>query len=220
MGQYQAIETEYNGYIFRSRLEARWAIFFDALGIEYQYESEGYKGIDDLYYLPDFYLPEENVYVEVKPTDEKLRDDWKKILAAIDYDATPVSKGLLILGDIPNPNDVKWGSVPAFSFLYCHKGVVADKAAFFHRWYGKQLFVGSENIVKELFDLPTLNYSAGDYYCDTKMPSDVTTKCFMATREKLRSRKHERLRDAYKKARQARFEHGETPTKESVQGRA
>ena len=31
----KAIETEYNGYRFRSRLEARWAVFFDALGIEY-----------------------------------------------------------------------------------------------------------------------------------------------------------------------------------------
>ena len=29
----KAIETEYNGYKFRSRLEARWAVFFDALGV-------------------------------------------------------------------------------------------------------------------------------------------------------------------------------------------
>jgi hypothetical protein len=34
------IETRYNGYRFRSRLEARWAVFFDTLGIEYQYELE------------------------------------------------------------------------------------------------------------------------------------------------------------------------------------
>jgi hypothetical protein len=38
----QAIETAYNGYRFRSRLEARWAVFFDALGIRYQYEKEGF----------------------------------------------------------------------------------------------------------------------------------------------------------------------------------
>lgn len=220
MEQHQAIETEYNGYIFRSRLEARWAIFFDALGVEYQYEAEGYKGLDNVYYLPDFYLPEEDVHVEVKPTDEKLRKDWKKILAAIDWDATSVSKGLLILGDIPNPNDVGWGSVPMFSFLYCRKGVVSDKAAFFHQWYGRRLFVGSENIVKKLFSLPTYGDFSGDYYCDTEMPPEVSTKCVIATQEKLRSGDNSRLRDAYKKARQARFEHGETPTKESVQGRA
>jgi hypothetical protein len=27
----KAIETSYKGYRFRSRLEARWAVFFDAL---------------------------------------------------------------------------------------------------------------------------------------------------------------------------------------------
>ena len=37
------IETVYNGYRFRSRLEARWAVFFDTLGIEYEYEKEGYE---------------------------------------------------------------------------------------------------------------------------------------------------------------------------------
>jgi len=38
----KAINTEYNGYRFRSRLEARWAVFFDALGIKYRYEVEGF----------------------------------------------------------------------------------------------------------------------------------------------------------------------------------
>lgn len=38
----QAIETVYKGYHFRSRLEARWAVFFDTLGIEWEYEKEGY----------------------------------------------------------------------------------------------------------------------------------------------------------------------------------
>ncbi|HEX6827105.1 MAG TPA: hypothetical protein VF077_12380 [Nitrospiraceae bacterium] len=38
----KAIETQYNGYRFRSRLEARWAIFFDIAGIAYHYEPEGY----------------------------------------------------------------------------------------------------------------------------------------------------------------------------------
>lgn len=38
----KAIETEYKGYRFRSRLEARWAVFFDALGVEWVYEPEGF----------------------------------------------------------------------------------------------------------------------------------------------------------------------------------
>jgi hypothetical protein len=32
------IETEYGGYKFRSRLEARWAVFFDTAKIKYEYE--------------------------------------------------------------------------------------------------------------------------------------------------------------------------------------
>src|ERR1022692_1636793 len=35
--------TQYNGYRFRSRLEARWAVFFNALHIKYVYEKEDRK---------------------------------------------------------------------------------------------------------------------------------------------------------------------------------
>lgn len=62
----KAIETIYSGYKFRSRLEARWAVFFDTLGIKYRYEYEGYD-LDGLWYLPDFWLHEEEVFVEIKP---------------------------------------------------------------------------------------------------------------------------------------------------------
>lgn len=48
------IETEYNGYRFRSRLEARWAVFFDALGVSYEYEPEGFELPSGKKYLPDF----------------------------------------------------------------------------------------------------------------------------------------------------------------------
>ena len=64
------IETKYKGYFFRSRLEARWAVFFDALGIKFEYESEGYDLGDGVWYLPDFYFPNGLFgvdYAEVKP---------------------------------------------------------------------------------------------------------------------------------------------------------
>lgn len=72
----QAIETIYKGFKFRSRLEARWAVFFDALKINFQYELEGFNLGDSLFYLPDFYLPEFNSWVEIKakapdPTEVK-----------------------------------------------------------------------------------------------------------------------------------------------------
>ena len=39
----KAIETRYGGHLFRSRLEARWAMFFDLAGIPWQYELEAYE---------------------------------------------------------------------------------------------------------------------------------------------------------------------------------
>lgn len=60
------IQTQYDGYLFRSRLEARWAVFFDNAKIAYEYEPEGFDLNGD-YYLPDFYLPDFQIYVEIKP---------------------------------------------------------------------------------------------------------------------------------------------------------
>lgn len=83
----KVIETVYNGYKFRSRLEARWAVFFDALGVKYEYEPEGFELDDGAKYLPDFkicvrhrsYTDEyEPVYVEVK--GELSKNDRHKIL--------------------------------------------------------------------------------------------------------------------------------------------
>jgi hypothetical protein len=50
----KAIETRYAGCRFRSRLEARWAVFFDALGFAWEYEPEGYELGELGRYLPDF----------------------------------------------------------------------------------------------------------------------------------------------------------------------
>jgi hypothetical protein len=61
-----APQTHYRGYRFRSRLEARWAVFFDAAGIEWQYEVEGFN-VNGTYYLPDFWLPGLKTFVEIKP---------------------------------------------------------------------------------------------------------------------------------------------------------
>ena len=69
-----AILTKYNGYTFRSRQEARWAVFFDYLGVEYEYEKEGFD-LPCGYYLPDFWIPEWKAWIEIKgkePTKKEL----------------------------------------------------------------------------------------------------------------------------------------------------
>lgn len=50
----KAIQTTFKGYKFRSRTEARWAIFFDSLGLQWEYEPEGFDLGNGVYYLPDF----------------------------------------------------------------------------------------------------------------------------------------------------------------------
>jgi len=61
-----AIETKYGCCIFRSRLEARWAVLFTHLKIHYEYEPEGFN-LPDQRYLPDFYFPQIRMFGEVKP---------------------------------------------------------------------------------------------------------------------------------------------------------
>jgi len=66
MSKFKAIETEYGGCMFRSRLEAKWAVYFDALGIDWRFEAEGYE-CDSVRYLADFYFPKLKFFGEVKP---------------------------------------------------------------------------------------------------------------------------------------------------------
>jgi len=60
------IQTLYAGILFRSRLEARWAMYFDLLGYEWDYEIEGFSTKFGGY-LPDFYLSKIGVFIEIKP---------------------------------------------------------------------------------------------------------------------------------------------------------
>lgn len=61
-----AIKTPYNGHIFRSKLECRWALFFDWFSIEWKYEPQHFSLVDSIYYLPDFWLPKQECWFEVK----------------------------------------------------------------------------------------------------------------------------------------------------------
>jgi len=59
-------DTEYGGILYRSKLEARWALFFDENKISHKYElAKVDLGIDK--YTPDFWLPEFQLWVEIKP---------------------------------------------------------------------------------------------------------------------------------------------------------
>lgn len=125
----KVIETEYKGYRFRSRLEARWAVFFDACGVKWEYEPEGFDLGNGLYYLPDFLLHDvlirneykQDLWVEVK--GRMTKEDSEKISAFVtDNYAEPINLGtdaeplycgdyyiinpVIILSNIPDGDDI------------------------------------------------------------------------------------------------------------------
>lgn len=70
MEKFASIPTKYNGVNFRSRLEARWAAFFDLLKWEWEYEPIDLNG-----WIPDFKIKGAvDILVEVKPYDIRQID--------------------------------------------------------------------------------------------------------------------------------------------------
>jgi len=99
----KSIPTKYNGITYRSRMEAKWAVFYDTLDIKYEYEAEGFD-LSGKWYLPDFYLTEHDCFIEVKgpkPTQE----DCEKASMLSEDSGKDV---FLFYGEIPNPSS-PWG---------------------------------------------------------------------------------------------------------------
>jgi hypothetical protein len=92
----KAIPTKYNGRQYRSRLEARWAAFFDLLGWRFEYEP-----CDLGTWSPDFALwgihPQSPVLVEVKPIDHWHRETARKMADA----CRDLGQRLLLVGTQP-----------------------------------------------------------------------------------------------------------------------
>lgn len=111
MGEIKAIETFYNGHRFRSRLEARWAVAFDVLGIGWEYEPEGFETSSGPY-LPDFRFDDRSVlhsggsdgrlWAEVKGDADRISGaEAAKILAFAFAPGEP--RWIVSLGPIPDP---------------------------------------------------------------------------------------------------------------------
>jgi hypothetical protein len=100
----RAIETVYRGYRFRSRLEARWAVFLDAAAIRWQYEVEGFD-LDGVYYLPDFWLPMQRAFLEIKPylPPAEWLANVKRLYATLCKLANASQREVFLLTGSPNP---------------------------------------------------------------------------------------------------------------------
>lgn len=207
------IQTRYAGCRFRSRLEARWAVFFDTLGIEWEYEPQGYLvGPKRRPYLPDFWLPGERLWVEVKGSDAQL--DIELLVDAAFPDLGLPATGrttehydrdvrVLILGPIargPRPwvhGDRTYGAIePGMSLLLHGEGMVIQTGGHFTNagvWSDSDGPAVANHIreiqwqTREIWE-PDL-VGASEWYCASQEPG---------------------VQQAYEAARSARFEHGES----------
>lgn len=216
-----AIETRYAGHHFRSRLEARWAVFFNTLGIRWEYEPQGYTvGPKKTPYLPDFFLPDLHCVVEVKGSEDRL--DLQLLADFLEGSRDAFS--LLVLGGIPKEERFTTPThlllFPAFDIRglantveQIHEfGIAIDKldkqdqdtVNRFTRRRGRTtiamtqaaFFYGQGPLVCPLGLMPSL---PTDYAVAPLSPPTMPTI------------QYPKIQDAYEAARSARFEHGETP---------
>lgn len=190
----KAIDTEYHDYKFRSRLEARWAVFFDACGVKWEYEPEGFDLGDGIYYLPDFLLHDvlfrdsdipHDLWVEVK--GQMTADDAKKIIKFASNhwveseDDFIIDNPTLIVTNIPDGDDVTY--------------------------FMRNLAYGGDEPYPFNFALID-----GDYFA--AFPYINKQGCLVIADDNYRcagGHDDDATAEAYRLARQARFEHGEKP---------
>lgn len=137
--------TWYAGIEFRSRLEARWAVFFDTLGINWEYEPEtfisnAFEDAPPIQYTPDFRVDlapqghkdvcQKHFYVEIKPNIEAVYQHEKKLSMMVDY-THPLNAALVLFGPIPDPR-----SLPTyFPVLFWDTGVCLSYGTFYKRQF-------------------------------------------------------------------------------------
>lgn len=146
----KALDTFYNGYLFRSRLEAKWAVFFDALGWRYEYENKDFN-LPSGRYLPDFYFPEIGVYAEVKPACLSKNELRKCIELSNRINTTPQAFDVLLL---EGPPDSKSYRTISEGLIYYEVVFLGEKDKF-HPFY------------TEKFD---------KYYCDSTVNAIIESR--------------------------------------------
>lgn len=218
----KAISTRYAGCHFRSRTEARWSVFFEHIGIRWEYEPQGFtvniggRWGEPTPYLPDFWLPTLGLWAEVKGV---MTDRDLDLLIGATYDGDglprdpsgrPLDDAMELRGEgnpVGNRNGPRiliLGTMPApdagdlHHALSHHKGDI--NVCHFEWIRGGVLFDSSH----EPF---TIANDAGDRHASR---CDLLGTCFSYPGARTDGSAH-RARQA---ARSARFEHGETPAED------
>jgi hypothetical protein len=116
------IPTTYRGIRYRSRLEARWAAFFDAIGWQHTYEPFDGDG-----YIPDFLIHgDRRLLIEIKPAASRAEFEApiEKVTKALDRFW---GGDILILGIDPFPRlQNSWGG----SIQFPPAGLIGEPSGF------------------------------------------------------------------------------------------
>lgn len=97
MGGIKSVRTQYRGTWFASTLEADWAATFDTLEWAWQYEPEAYELPDGQLYRPDFWLPAQRVWAEVKGPHDRRIDKTATFQTALGYDEWDWASDLVVV---------------------------------------------------------------------------------------------------------------------------
>lgn len=109
----KVIPTYYKGIKFRSRIEARWAVFFDALKVRFEYEKEGYS-LEGKPYLPDFYLQDLKCFIEIKG-EKPTRQEQELAYLLSKESGVPVH---IFSGSVPTPGMETWNDCGFETFTF------------------------------------------------------------------------------------------------------
>lgn len=209
MDQIKAIETEYAGHKFRSRLEARWAVFFDALGIHWHYEEEGLD-LPSGRYLPDFRLERvarhgrQDVWCEVKGRlDAKGLNRLFRV--ALDLPQHRLSlqwPQILVLGEVPSPD-------PGAAWTHVRLDTSPDVVHLQMVFFGLDSHLGPERYVTRPLRDPVSFERPWEQTWTDEQVSDLCD-WLVKPAEDFDVRLHPAVTEAYRAARSARFEFGQS----------
>jgi hypothetical protein len=192
-------------------------VFFNTAGIPYRYETEGYDVAGE-WYLPDFWLPHLNCWIEIKGKDNPTARELRliKLLAQ-----QTESQGFIIPGNIPYPypsedwivgyrwnRDGEFVEVSAASWVQCPVCLKVDIEGGDFKWPSTCACIG------ELW-LKLFRLSVGKDLLPGETSAEEFGEFLEAVERILKKSAHiglyktQLLRDAYHEARQARFEHND-----------
>ena len=198
MGNIKAVETVYKGYRFRSRLEARWAIFFDTLGLKWEYEVDGYDLGKLGWYLPDFRvygLLDSPIWFEIKPIRPTNIELAK--LGALG-DIVQQKYAFLVGTPYAHPNSYGGFEYSDYAILFNDMSEGLDGITY----DGYAIFVQCRRC-------ENIGFEDAHFHCDTGYPYTTYGLSGICCSENCGYAASTKLVNAYNKAMSARFEHGE-----------